>query len=293
MSLRSVAFLAFAFVSLLRSPWPFVAAQDSLDGYSFGCGGIANFQAAAPIYAFEGETTIRCPDAFGTGTFECGTYQYDAGAGTLTGTVSGVSFSTTNHFVQDNILVSFQPDGSPLPCNVLALDWRRYFTGNAAVFLKCPAQNPIPADGSTSYEDNSWAFYETGGVWLTSRFEQVQAQNTIRRDGFGVYVFDAETERMRIYYGSWQNRDQGYLDASFSVSTGQFLADGTLPEGAACYVDSGSNMTKAVGQLSMEWLGRGYLSRVLAHEGANARVSGMFYKAAAQTVLLYGSATWV
>jgi hypothetical protein len=217
-----------------------VAAQDSLDGYSFGCGGIANFQAAAPIYAFEGETTIRCPDAFGTGTFECGTYQYDAGAGTLTGTVSGVSFSTTNHFVQDNILVSFQPDGSPLPCNVLALDWRRYFTGNAAVFLKCPAQNPIPADGSTSYEDNSWAFYETGGVWLTSRFEQVQAQNTIRRDGFGVYVFDAETERMRIYYGSWQNRDQGYLDASFSVSTGQFLADGTLPEGAACYVDSGS-----------------------------------------------------
>jgi citrate synthase len=46
------------------------------------------------------------------------------------------------------------------------------------------------------------------------------------------------------------------------------------------------NMTKA----RQRWAAT---SQVLAHEGANARVSRMFYKAAAQTVLLYGSAMWV
>ena len=35
------------------------------------------------------------------------------------------------------------------------------------------------------------------------------------------------------------------------------------------------------------------VSRVLTREGANPRVSGMFYKAICQTVLLHGSETWV
>ena len=35
------------------------------------------------------------------------------------------------------------------------------------------------------------------------------------------------------------------------------------------------------------------ISRVLAREGASPRVSGMFYKAVVQAVLLYGSETWV
>ena len=35
------------------------------------------------------------------------------------------------------------------------------------------------------------------------------------------------------------------------------------------------------------------ISRVLAREGANGRVSGMFYKAVVMSVLLYGSESWV
>ena len=37
----------------------------------------------------------------------------------------------------------------------------------------------------------------------------------------------------------------------------------------------------------------GSVSRVLAREGANPRISGMFYKAVVQTVLLYGCESWV
>ena len=46
------------------------------------------------------------------------------------------------------------------------------------------------------------------------------------------------------------------------------------------------NMTRARRQWAM-------ISRVLTREGANPRVSGMFYKAVVQSVLLYGSETWV
>jgi hypothetical protein len=35
------------------------------------------------------------------------------------------------------------------------------------------------------------------------------------------------------------------------------------------------------------------ISRVLAHESASPRISALFYKATIQTVLLYGSETWV
>jgi hypothetical protein len=35
------------------------------------------------------------------------------------------------------------------------------------------------------------------------------------------------------------------------------------------------------------------VSRVLVHEGADKRISGMLYKAVAQSVLLYLSETWV
>ena len=35
------------------------------------------------------------------------------------------------------------------------------------------------------------------------------------------------------------------------------------------------------------------LTRILGREGANLRVSGMFFKAVVQAVLLFGSDTWV
>ena len=37
----------------------------------------------------------------------------------------------------------------------------------------------------------------------------------------------------------------------------------------------------------------GSLSRILVREGATPRVSGMFYKAVVQAVLLYGCESWV
>lgn len=133
---------------------PFVAAQDSLDGYSFGCGGISRqFLPAVPIYLFDGADKIKCPDASGSGTSDCGTYAFNAAAQTLTGTISGVQFSTTNHFAKDGILISFLSVGYLTPCNVLTLNWRKFYTGNAGLFLKCPAQNPVPADASISYEE--------------------------------------------------------------------------------------------------------------------------------------------
>jgi hypothetical protein len=47
-----------------------------------------------------------------------------------------------------------------------------------------------------------------------------------------------------------------------------------------------SNLTKA----KQRW---GTISRVLARESASPRVSAIFYKAAIQTIPLYGSETWV
>ena len=214
-------------------------AQDSLDGYSFGCGGISRqFQAASPIYMFDGVDKIQCPDGFGS-FFECGSYHYNAAAHTLTGTIAGTSFSTTNHFTQDGILISFLSVGFFIPCNVLTLDWRKFFAGNAAFYLKCPAQNPVPADASISYEDNSWAFYESGAVGYTSLLELTKNQNTIRRDSFGVYVWDSASQRMRIYYGPWQSRSGGYVEATFTTA-GQLLVDGTAPVNAACFPNGGT-----------------------------------------------------
>ena len=46
------------------------------------------------------------------------------------------------------------------------------------------------------------------------------------------------------------------------------------------------NLTKARQRWAM-------ISRVLVRDGADARISGMFYKAAVLTILLYGSETWV
>ena len=57
------------------------------------------------------------------------------------------------------------------------------------------------------------------------------------------------------------------------------------------YLDSDQPaMYRALTKARQRW---GMLSRLLVREGADARVSGMFYKAVVQSVLLYGSETWV
>ena len=41
------------------------------------------------------------------------------------------------------------------------------------------------------------------------------------------------------------------------------------------------------------WKSWGQLSRILSQEGADKRVSGNFFKAVVQAVLLFGAETWV
>ena len=48
-----------------------------------------------------------------------------------------------------------------------------------------------------------------------------------------------------------------------------------------------------VGNLGKARKSWGRLSQVLGREGANPKVSGNFYKAVAQAVLLFGAETWV
>ena len=210
----------------------------SLDGYAFGCGGVANFQPGGPILAFEDNGRIMCPNPSLTGVDQCGSYTYDPTSAALSGSINAVgSFSATSLVIEDNILVSFQALGAT--CNVLALDYRQAFRGNAGIILDCPTQNPIPQDsGSESFEDNEWSFFSSGNVHFTSRLEQVRAQNTIRRDSFGVYVWDPTSERMRIYSGPWQGRPAGAFDATFT-GDGNFLVDGVLPANSPCFVIRG------------------------------------------------------
>ena len=57
------------------------------------------------------------------------------------------------------------------------------------------------------------------------------------------------------------------------------------------YADSDApTICKNLGKARLMW---GRLSRVLRKENASAKVSGMFYKATVQAVLLFGSETWV
>ena len=48
-----------------------------------------------------------------------------------------------------------------------------------------------------------------------------------------------------------------------------------------------------VGNLGMARNSWGWLSRILGRDGADPKVSGHFYKAVAQAVLLFGEETWV
>ena len=48
-----------------------------------------------------------------------------------------------------------------------------------------------------------------------------------------------------------------------------------------------------VGNLGKARKSWGRVSRILRREGADSKVSGYFYKAVAQTVLLFGAETWV
>ena len=48
-----------------------------------------------------------------------------------------------------------------------------------------------------------------------------------------------------------------------------------------------------VGNLEKAQKSWGRLSRILSREGADPKVSGKFYKAVAQAVLLFGEETWV
>ena len=49
-------------------------------------------------------------------------------------------------------------------------------------------------------------------------------------------------------------------------------------------------MVGNLGKARKSW---GRLSRVLIQEGGNPKVSGIFYKAVAQSLLLFGAETWV
>ena len=51
--------------------------------------------------------------------------------------------------------------------------------------------------------------------------------------------------------------------------------------------------TEVVGNLKKEQKNWEQLSRIQGQEGANPRVSGMFFKAVVQEVLIFGSETWV
>ena len=48
-----------------------------------------------------------------------------------------------------------------------------------------------------------------------------------------------------------------------------------------------------VGNLGKAWKSWGQLSRILIREGVDPKVSGNFYKAVSQAVLLFGAETWV
>ena len=55
----------------------------------------------------------------------------------------------------------------------------------------------------------------------------------------------------------------------------------------------GNGWLAVLGNLGKAWKSWGRLSRVLSREGADPKVSGNFYKAVAQAVLLFGAETWV
>ena len=51
--------------------------------------------------------------------------------------------------------------------------------------------------------------------------------------------------------------------------------------------------TTVVGNLWKKWKSCTRLDRIIGQEGVNPRVSGMFFKAVVQVVLILGSETWV
>lgn len=171
------------------------AATSSLDGFGFSCGGQANFRPAGPFALFDGADKVFCLNA-SLQPFECGTYSYDGDQSLSLNIPNLGSAAATNLEYIDGVLVSFRLESvSQQPCIVQAHHWRAAIAQpNDYVEIRCPIQNPIPAQtGAISYGDNIFSFYPTGNVWGTSRLEMVKDKNTIRRDGHGVFYWDAAT----------------------------------------------------------------------------------------------------
>ena len=55
----------------------------------------------------------------------------------------------------------------------------------------------------------------------------------------------------------------------------------------------GYNNWAEVGNLRKDWKSWARMTKILGQEGSDPRVSGIFFKAAVQAVLLFGSETWV
>ena len=53
------------------------------------------------------------------------------------------------------------------------------------------------------------------------------------------------------------------------------------------------NWPAVAGNLNKSWRSWGRLQMILGREGATPRISGFFFKAVVQQVLLFGAETWV
>lgn len=203
-----------------------LAAEHSLDGYAFDCGGL--------LIGFEGGDRIHCMNG---ADVPCGDYSYDGGKllsgySTLTG-----PFTAWNIDKVDGIVISFSSDLG-VACNAVSLDWRKYSTSRF-LGLKCPIQNEVP---KVSFQDNHFSLGVSGDVALRSPLKLLASGRRLVRDMYGVYRwFDDET--IRFYLGPQQSQPLLVLDGRLSAN-GDLYVEGFQPPGP-CTHDGSSALFNA------------------------------------------------
>ena len=247
-------FLALALSAFLPTLVAFSTVSDgirnTLDGYAFDCGGL--------LLGFQGIDQIVCL----TGGTEdvCGAYAYDEASSALTGRTSMTGrFLAFALEIHDSILVSFRSDlGNS--CHAVTLDWHKY-SAHTYMGLICPEQNEIHSihqnkynDLLLAYETNHFSLGISGDVALRSPLLFSSGRRLVR-DSYGVYIYHAATESIRLYFGPQGPQGVTILNGHLTNDGELFLPD-FIPSGLPCRHDGPSlirNVTELPSTRGIDW----------------------------------------
>lgn len=227
-----------------------IGNTNTLDGYAFDCGGL--------LLGFQGIDQIVC--LTGGAKIMCGTYAYDEATSFLAGRTSSTGpFLAFALEIHDAILVSFRSDlGNS--CHAVTLDWHRY-SAHSYMGLVCPERNEIHpiqhknnANILLAYETNHFSLGASGDVALRSPLLFSSGRRLVR-DSYGIYIYHAATESIRLYFGPQGPQGVTILNGRLTKERELFLPD-FVPSGRPCRHDGPSlirNVTELPSTANVDW----------------------------------------